>query len=121
MSRSRDNRRCKARARRRLRTWWRRRFWGRAWYVIDDPIRRPIADPREIRSFVEALCLFGESAADLAPHLESMGVHFAERASMAATMLTRHTESGRVCIEDLEPLHRGEDPDTDLPGPTSSE
>lgn len=87
MSRSRDNRRRKARARRRLRLWKRRRIWGRSGYVIDDVIRSP-NDPTKVRSFVEAIAPW------IAPYLATCG-------DSRAVVLVKHTESGRVRTEDI--------------------
>ena len=109
MSRSRDDRRRrarelaatrrkarKARARRRAR---RRQL---VWFVIDDPHRGPVKTPAElteIRSFTEHVLGFGPIV--VPPHLVTVGVDLAEGGDVSCAVLVKHTESGHVRIEEV--------------------
>lgn len=109
MSRSRDDRRRRAReladhrrkVRARRRRWkWLRRQIGSGRWIIDDPIRK-VADPVKVRSFVEEVLGFKPTPEDeLPPHL-TVGVDLALGGDSSSTVLVRHTESGRVRIEEL--------------------
>lgn len=109
MSRSRDESRRRARelADRRRKVRARRHRWkrlrrqiGSGRWIIDDPIRvRP--DPAKVRSFVESVLGFEPTPEDeLPPHL-TVGVDLALGGDSTSTVLVRHTESGRVRIEEL--------------------
>ncbi len=100
MSRSRDNRRRKARARRRLVKWVRWRIRSKSWTVIDDPIRR-VNDPIKVRAFVEELLGFKPTPEDeLPPHLTAWA-DLGLGGDSTSIVLVRHTESGRVRIEEV--------------------